>query len=211
MAAYLPLWEAALGHRDLSHHQIRSRHGMRKLILLSVAIATVFTANQSEAQMGGRLSVEPYVGYNFFGDLPESDNRLEADLAYGGRVAYQMAPQWALFGNFQRSTPELITGVAEVSQGDRDVDHWSAGVEFSYVPRGGAERMLPVLLEAGVGQARYESETSDLAVNLGLASAIQFSPQIAIRYGVNDYISNYNGGDGIVNHVTARVGAQISF
>jgi hypothetical protein len=186
---------------------------MRKLILLGAALATFVTANQSEAQMGGRLSVEPYVGYNFFGGLPEQDAKFEADLAYGGRVAYQMAPQWALFGNFQRSTPELVAevGASDLSLGERQVDHWSAGVEFSYVPRGGAEGMLPILLEAGVGQARYEGGTSDTAVNLGLASSLQFTPMIAIRYGVNDYISNYNGGDGIVNQVTARVGAEISF
>mgnify|MGYP002779279242 FL=1 len=186
---------------------------MWKLIFLSVALASVLGAKASEAQMGGRLSVEPYIGYNFFGGLPESDSKIEPDIAYGGRVAYQLAPQWALFGNFQRSTPEFVletTGVT-ASFGERNVDHWSAGVEFSYVPRGGAEGMLPILLEVGAGQARYEGGTSDTAVNLGIASSIQFTPQIAIRYGVNDYISNYNGGDGIVNQVTARVGAEISF
>ena len=110
---------------------------MRKLTisgLLLMAIAAAGTP--AAAQMGGRLSVEPYVGYGFFGDLGDTGVSLDGDLALGGRVAYRLAPQWSVFGNFQRSTPS-----------DLKVDHWSAGVEFSYVPRGGAEGMLPILLE----------------------------------------------------------------
>jgi hypothetical protein len=91
------------------------------------------------------------------------------------------------------------------------VDHWSTGIEFSYVPRGGAEGMLPILLEAGIGQARYDGMHNDLAVNLGIASALQLTPIFGIRYGVNDYISNYRNGDGIVHQIFARVGAEITF
>lgn len=173
---------------------------MKKLIYpaFALAFAVMAAPTDAEAQMGGRLSVEPYVGYGFFGSLPAGYGELEADLAYGGRVAYQLRPQWAAFGNFQRSSPSDVT-----------VDHWSAGVEFSYVPRGGAEGMLPILMEAGLGQARYPGD-SDLAVNIGLASALRLSPRLAIRYGVNDYISNYDG-EGIVNQIFVRVGAELTF
>ena len=163
-------------------------------------IITSMVVSPAEAQFDGRVSVEPYVGYGFFGDLPDTSFTLESDFALGGRVAYRITPQWSAFGNFQRSTPS-----------DVNVDHWSAGVEFSYVPRGGAEGMLPILIEAGLGQARYESGPSDLAVNLGLASALQLSPNFAIRYGANDYISNYNGGNGIVNQIFVQVGAELRF
>lgn len=179
---------------------------MRKIVmsLFLLGVASV----PAQAQLGGRISVEPYVGYGFFGDLPDSFGRLEADVAYGGRVGYRFAPQWGVFGNFQRSTPTvsgaLIGGLSEIN-----VDQWSAGVEFSYVPRGGAEGMLPILLEAGLGQTRYERGTNDLAVNIGLASALQLTPNVAIRYGANDYISNYRGGDGIVNQITVRVGVEL--
>lgn len=180
---------------------------MLKRVLFSVMVISAAAAAPAAAQvLGPRLSVEPYVGYGFFGDLPGGPE-VEAAVAYGGRAAYQFAPQWALYGNFQRANPE----VQGLLGGSRTVDHWSGGVEFSYVPRGGAEGMLPVLLEAGLGQARYEWGTSDLAVKLGLASAIQFSPNLAVRYGVEDYISNYRGREGIVNQVFARVGAELSF
>jgi hypothetical protein len=180
---------------------------MRKRIGAVAALALVLAAAPAEAQLGGRLSVEPFIGYGFFGGLPETNAELEADLAYGGRVAYALGPQWAVFGTFQRSTPE-VTGA---NGNDIDVDHWSGGVEFSYVPRGGAEGMLPILLEAGLGQARYEGGNSDLAVNLGLASALQLTSNIAVRYGVNDYISNYGENDnGIINQIFVRVGAEVS-
>lgn len=178
---------------------------MRTLIILGALVPLIGFAQPAAAQLGGRLSLEPYVGYGFFGSLPDGGGRLESDVAYGGRVGYHLSPQWSLFGNGQRSTP-MLSDVREIN-----VDHWSAGIEFSYVPRGGAEGMLPILLEVGLGQARYEGGTNDLAVNLGIASALQLSPNLAIRYGANDYISNYRNGDGIVNQIFVRVGAELRF
>jgi hypothetical protein len=166
---------------------------------LALGLALALSAGTADAQVGGRFSAEPYVAYGFFGDLP-TDPRLEADIAYGGRLGYHLSPQWGGFGNFQRSSPSGVT-----------VDHWSAGIEFSYVPRGGAEGMLPILLEAGLGQARYGGGSSDLAVNIGIASALQVTDRIALRYGANDYISNYRNGDGIVNQIFVRVGAEVVF
>jgi hypothetical protein len=179
-----------------------------KRILFSLTLLTAVAAAPALSQQaGGRITVEPFVGYGFFGDLP-SGPELEATLTYGVRGGYQLAPQWAAFGTFQRSNPEVsgLVGSREIT-----VDHWSAGIEFSYVPRGGAEGMLPILMEAGLGQARYEGGTNDLAVNIGIASALQLTPNIAIRYGANDYISNYRGGDGIVNQIFVRVGAELRF
>jgi len=165
-------------------------------------------AAPSQAQLGGNLLVEPYLAYGFFGGLPVDNIELDAGLAYGGRVGYRFADQWAAFGNFQRSNTGIVNAA---QQRDLKVDHWSAGIEFSYVPRGGAEGMLPVLIEAGVGQTRYEDGPSDFAVNLGVASAIQATRNIRLRYGVNDYISNYGDDEGIVNHIFARLGLEFSW
>lgn len=190
---------------------------MMKRLFLLFALLGAFAAPAS-AQMGGRLSVEPYAGYGFFGDLP-SGPRLEAAVGYGARLGFQLAPQWAVFANGQRSKPEargLLSGGGDRGV-DQTVDQWSGGIEFSYVPRGGAEGMLPLLLEVGVGQTRYQqsgflgSNHSDFTVNLGAASALRLSPNFAIRYGANDYISNYRGGEGIVNQVFVRVGAELTF
>lgn len=175
-------------------------------LMMVVAAAGLALPAAAEAQFGGRVSVMPYVGYGFFGDLPNSSTSLEADMALGARVGYRLAPQWGVFGSFQRSTPE-VTG----SGFDLDVDHWSVGGEFSYVPRGGAEGMLPILLEAGLGQTRYDGGSSDFAVNIGIASALRLSDAFAIRYGANDFISNYRNGDGVVNHIFVQVGAELTF
>lgn len=183
---------------------IKEIHDMKR-ILFSLALLTAVAATPALAQAGGRITVEPFAGYGFFGSLPGGPE-LEAALTYGARGGYQLAPQWAAFGTFQRSNPERAP-----SGGELTVDHWSAGVEFSYVPRGGAEGMLPILMEAGLGQARYQNDSNDLAVNIGVASALQLTPNLAIRYGANDYISNYRGGEGIVNQIFVKVGAELRF
>lgn len=178
--------------------------------LLSAALAAPAMAQAPLT----RFSVEPYVGYGFFGGLPDTDADLEADVALGARAAYQLSPQWAVFGNYQRSTPDVtgtLPGGFEIDGGEINVDHWSAGVEFAYVPRGGAEGMLPILLEAGLGQARYQGGQNDLAANLGIGSALQLSRNLAIRYGANDYISNFGEDQGIVNQVFVKAGVELSF
>jgi hypothetical protein len=180
----------------------------------AVLLAAPLAAQQSPAP---RFAVEPYVGYGFFGDLPGSTARLEPAIALGGRAAFQLAPQWAAFGNFQRAQPELrrVTAGVETGHGDVTVDQWAAGVEFSYVPRGGAVGMLPLVLEAGFGQTRYDriagSPEQDLAVKLGISSALRLSPNLAIRYGADDYISNFRGDQGVVNQFTVRIGAELAF
>lgn len=185
---------------------------MRKICMAAVIGLAVAAPVPAPAQTGGAIGIEPFIGYGFFGELPGSGPRLEEAVSYGGRAFYQMSPQFAVFGTYQRSEPEASDLLAP----ETTVDHWSGGVEFSYVPRGGAEGMLPIILEAGLGQARYELEgisstaarSSDLAVNLGISSALRFSRNFSIRYGANDYISNYEDR-GIVNHVFVRVGAEL--
>lgn len=184
----------------------------RRIAVAATVMAMVVMAPAAPAagQIAGRLGVEPYIAYGFFGELPDGGPTLEAAVAYGGRALFQLSPQFAAFGNYQRSTPEVtdpIAGGGELSRGTARVDHWSAGVEFSYIPRGGAEGMLPILLEAGLGQARYDGG-SDLAANLGIASALRFTPNLSLRYGANDYISDFDGR-GIVNQIFVRVGAEL--
>jgi hypothetical protein len=189
---------------------------MMKRGMLVAALAAAAVAGPAAAQGVGHVTLEPYVGYGFYGSLPDDVGRLEAAVAYGGRAALQVTPQFALYGNFQRSKPEVEGGVFQRSA---TVDHWSTGVEFSYVPRGGAEGMFPIILEAGLGQARYDfSEANiigsdpkfeDTAANLGLASALRLSPNFSIRYGVNDYISNFRKDLGVTNQIFVRVGAEL--
>jgi hypothetical protein len=192
---------------------------MKRTLFAGAFLALVAAAPlAAQQQPMTRFSVEPYVGYNFFGSLPGEAVRLESTVALGGRAAYQMSPQWAVFGNFQRSNPEVTvataTGAPLRVDENVQVDQWAVGAEFSYVPRGGAEGMLPIILEAGLGQTRYAWDgpaVSDFGVKLGVSSAIQLSRNLAVRYGVDDYISNYGGEHGVVNQFTARVGAELRF
>jgi hypothetical protein len=189
---------------------------MVKALMVSAVLSAAMVATPASAQFAqqaGRISLEPYVAYGFFGDLPGAGPNLDATVAYGGKVGLKLSPQFALIGNYQRSEPE----VEGLGGQKANVDHWSAGIEFDYAPRGGAEGLIPILLEAGAGQARYQeggifgTSHSDLAANIGIGSAFRFTPNFSIRYGVNDYISNYGGGDGITNQVFGRIGAELRF
>ena len=183
-----------------------------KRTLALIALLLAAAALPASAQMAGRFSVQPYVGYGFFGTLPVNGPLLKESVTYGGRASFGLSEQFGVFGNFQRSTPREGGVFGEKV----NVDHWSGGIEFSYVPRGGAQGMLPIILEAGMGQVRYGdasvfgADNTDLLANLGISSAIELSPNFAIRYGANDYISNYNGR-GLTNQVFVQVGAEISF
>jgi hypothetical protein len=192
---------------------------MMKRILAFSAVLGLAAATPVLAQTAGGISVEPHVGYGFFGTLPDGGPRIEPAVAYGGRVAYQFADQFAVFGTAQQANTtvdnKVDVGGIRLPAGTHDarVQHWSAGVEFSFVPRGGAERMLPILMEAGLGQARYRwaGETeSDFAVNLGIGSALQLSRNFSIRYGANDYISNF-AERGVANQIFVRVGGELTF
>lgn len=177
----------------------------RSILAIATFLMAGLAASPAAAQVGGRVSVMPYVGYGFLGSLPDTEVELEADVAFGARASYQLSDQFALFGNFQRTTP-TVSG----TDTDFNLDHWSVGAEFSYVPRGGAAGMLPILLEAGLGQARYENGPSDVAANIGIASVIQLNPRFGVRYGANDYISNHDG-NGVVNQVYVHAGLEVTF
>jgi hypothetical protein len=198
--------------------RMMTKRGILAMALLAMGSAAAGGATPAAAQGAGHVSIEPYVGYGFYGNLPRESGKLEAAVAYGGQASLQLTPQFALYGNYQRSKPEVEGGAFQRSA---TVDHWSTGLEFSYVPRGGAEGMFPVILQAGVGQARYDftdaniigsfPKFQDTAVNLGLASALRLSPRLGIRYGVNDYISNFRKDMGVTNQFFVNVGAELRF
>ena len=208
MAVLLP--EGGTGSIATLHTQLQMEWKMNRTLALLALLLTA-AALPASAQMGGRLSVQPYVGYGFFGTLPVNGPQLKESVAYGGRASYKLSDQFGVFGNFQRSQPEEVGTLG----GKINVDHWSSGIEFSYVPRGGAEGMLPIILEAGLGQVRYEDtglfggNNTDLVTNLGIASALELSRNFAIRYGANDYISNFNGR-GLTNQIFVQVGAEFT-
>ncbi len=186
----------------------------KRTMFAAVLMAAVAAPAAAQA---GRIGVEPYAAYGFFGTLPDGGPKLKEDVAFGARAGYQLSPRLALYGNFQRATPE----VNESGRSAR-VDHWTAGAEYAFGLRQRAEGLLPVTIEAGLGQTRYDFEDAavlplgerkrnDLTANVGLGSAFLISPNLAVRFGVNDYISNYAGDRGMVNHVFARVGAELRF
>lgn len=183
---------------------------MTRKILLAAALLAALPAAPAAAQL---LSAEPFGTYGFYGSLPETNGRLEGGWGIGARATLRFAPRLAAFGTAQRSAPRLLGrlpfGTAE--SGDRvTVDHWSAGLEYSRFRGAAGPGALPLALSAGVGQVRYEDGPTDLAASLGASAGAQLGPNFALRYGITDYVSRYDGGDGWVNQVFVRVGAELS-
>ncbi len=160
-----------------------------------------------------RLSVAPYAGYGFFGRLPEESAKLNGDWGYGARAGLRLAGRWGVYGNFQRFTPRLVGRLPlgfTVEGDDVRVEHWSAGLQYTYFPGGAGEGAAPLVLELGAGEARYEGGQSDLALNLGASNSLSFTPNLALRYGFNDFVSNFNGDQGWMNQLFVTVGVELS-
>jgi hypothetical protein len=193
---------------------------MRTISSAAAALA-VLAAVPAAAQYGRgggaertAFTVEPYAAYGFYGSLPDGGARLDAAPAFGVKGGLKLSPGFGLTATYQNSRPRVEGGSRAT------LEHYSVGVQFDYAPREGAEGIPPVSLEAGIGQVRYEgsgafglfrTEAADLAANVGIGSGIRLGRSFAITYGVNDWISNWQGDRGMVNQVFARVGAQIRF
>ena len=183
---------------------------MTRKILLAAALLAALPSAPAAAQL---LTVEPFATYGFFGSLPETSARLEGGWGFGARATLRFAPRLAAFGTAQRSAPELLGTLpfGVVVSGDRvTVDHWSAGLEYSRYRGGEGPGALPLALSAGVGQVRYEDGPTDLAASLGAAAGARLGPNFALRYGITDYVSRYDGDRGWVNQVFVRVGGELS-
>ncbi|HEX2189748.1 MAG TPA: hypothetical protein VHG51_12655 [Longimicrobiaceae bacterium] len=186
---------------------------MKKQILSGVVLLAAALAAPGPAAAQGRLAVEPSVGWGFFGTLPDTRARLEGGWAYGARAAIRPLARWGVYGHVQRSRPQLLGQLpfTGVDSGDRiTVEHWSAGLEYSYHRWETGAEALPLVLQAGIGRTSYEGGPSDAAVSLGVSGGVPFAPGVSLRYGINDYLSNYDGGAGWVNQVFARIGLELS-
>lgn len=186
---------------------------MKKKLLSGAVLLSAALAAPLPAAAQGRVAVEPSVGWGFYGTLPDTRARLEGGWAYGARAAVRPLARWGVYGHAQRSRPRLLGqlpfGTAE--SGDRvTVDHWSAGLEYSYHRWDATGEALPLVLQAGIGRASYEGGPSDPAANLGVSGGARLAPGVTLRYHLNDYVSNYDGDRGWVNQVFARVGVELS-
>lgn len=186
---------------------------MKKTIWSGAVLLSAALAAPPPAEAQGVVAVEPSVGWGFFGTLPDTRARLEGGWAYGARAAIRPLPRWGVYGHAQRSRPRLLGQLpfGSAESGDRvTVDHWSAGLEYSYHRWDARGESLPLVLQAGLGRAMYEGGPSDLAANVGISGGARLAPRVALRYSLNDYVSNYDGDRGWVNQVFARVGLELS-
>jgi hypothetical protein len=189
---------------------------MRATLVLGAALAAACVcaggAGAQETEAARRFRIAPFVTYGFYGALPDDGPELRGDVGLGVRAAVSLAPRWAVYGVFRRTTPELEEG------GRVEADHWSAGAEYTLFPGPAGEDGVPLRLEAGVGQARFRfggvgsrGSFQDLAVHVGIASELRITRALSLRYGAEDYASDFGDGEGIVHHFFAHAGGELRF
>jgi hypothetical protein len=190
-------------------------HSMTRRIAWTLAAAAglALASTDLTAQQSPAVSIEPYVGYGFYGSLPDGPN-IEGAPIYGGRLGVAVSPRWGVYGRFQTSNPDVtftsatLPGAGFQSGSSQRVSQWAAGVEYDVIPVNTAP--IPITFNLGAGQAQYEFADDDLAVNLGLSSAIQLAPALGVRLGASNFVSDYRG-NGLTHQLFLTAGAELSF
>lgn len=182
---------------------------MQKRVLLAGVLLALALPAPLAGQRVGRVHVAPFVAHGLFGNLPD-DARLRPAPAYGLRGSLHAGGGWALFGSYQRARPVVGEPGSVLGAGPRvRVDHWSVGVEHAYRPEG-KPHALPLVLETGVGQARYgASGHEDLAVVLGMGSALRLHERAALRFGATSHVTRFHGL-GSANQLFLHLGLDIA-
>lgn len=167
---------------------------MRRLsfaVLFLVAVSP-FAAAQGAA---GSVELTPTAGY-WFGDtmsegttgIFDFDVTIDEAPAYGLRLGYRFAPNWAVEVYYGESRADLVTGEDELFEGQQkigEIDLRTAeiGVEGSF----GSSRLVP-FLAGGIGAMRLDPDLSGASAdtrfvgNFGGGLKLFLSPQIALRF-----------------------------
>ncbi|MGQ9496055.1 MAG: porin family protein [Thermoanaerobaculaceae bacterium] len=165
---------------------------MKKMIVLSAGLAVSLSA---WAQTQGSVELTPTVGFwlgdtiargvtpSFFFDVTVDDAP-----AYGLRLGYRFAPNWAVDLALFRERADLVTGRRELfggreKIGEIDLTTLEVGLEGSF----GHRRVVP-FLAGGIGAThldpKFASASSDtrFTANFGGGFKIFFTPELALRF-----------------------------
>ena len=169
---------------------------MRTRLAGALAALLLGAAAEVRAQgNAGLVELTPTAGYWFGDTLSEGttgifdfDVTIDDAPAYGLRLGYRFAPNWALEGTFTQARADLVTGEDELFGGQQkvgEIDLTTAeiGVEGSF----NGSRFVP-FLAVGIGAMRLDPDLSGSSAdtrfvgNFGGGFKLFFSPQVALRF-----------------------------
>ena len=189
-----------------------TRNSVRAVAAAALAVATAAAAVPASAQEAqSTVSITPYAGYMWFGDLAEysSGGSLTNDDSwiYGGQLKVRLSPNWAIVGNgsyaktnFQN---EGVGSTTVPTSGKIGYFLMDADLELAFPALNGNSRVAP-FVQAGVGAVRYtvnpdldgfnDASQTDLAFNAGVGVEAQVG-HVGLQLMVKDYITSLDWND----------------
>lgn len=177
---------------------------MKKLALFAVVLLLPALAG---AQAVGSVELTPTVGF-WLGDTIARgvtqtfnfDVTVDDAPAYGVRLGYRFAPNWALDFALFRENADLVTGRGDLfggrsTIGDINLTTFEVGVEGSL----GHRRVVP-FLAGGIGAMHLDpnfgnaSSDTRFVANFGGGFKVFFTPELALRFDWRGH-SVHVGGD----------------
>ncbi len=221
---------------------------MKKFIVISLAstiVATPALAQETpESLLTGRqstVSVTPYAGYMFFGNLGDLDanTRLSNENSWvtGAQAKFRMNSQWSLVGNAAyartnfRAVPASGGGTGSGSNISGDIGYWlgDVGVQWQ-LPFSMRNGSISPFVQTGVGAVRYssnanspsaEGSTTNAQFNAGVGLDIESGP-LGIQLMLRDYVTSFDWNrvravddntdrSRIANNLALTAGLRINF
>jgi hypothetical protein len=205
-------------------------------MLAGSAAASFAVATPSFAQAPGSgtvLHVSPYAGIMIFGDYlsgPLGTSVSNAPAAvYGTQVGLSLSPNLSLIGNIGYAQSDIKVGIpilGGLSVGHSSMLIYDGGLEYNFGSMKSSGLPVSPFVQAGVGAIRYnidesiiQTNTTNLAGNLGVGADFQLSKGMALRFLAKDYIGKFNFQDATgfdisgptVNNYTLSAGLRFDF
>ena len=188
-----------------------TRNSVRAVAATALAIAALGARPAAAQEAQSTVSITPYAGYMWFGDLAEysSGGSLTNDDSwiYGGQLKVRLSPNWAIVGNgayartnFQNQGMGSTTVPTSGKIGYFLMD---ADLELAFPALNGNSRVAP-FVQAGVGAVRYtvnpdlggfnDASQTDLAFNAGVGVEAQVG-HVGVQIMLKDYVTSLDWGD----------------
>lgn len=183
---------------------------MRNALVRALALAVALLPVAADAQGSSPLSITPYGGYVWFGELAEipggqgltnDDNWL-----VGAQVGLRLGSAISLFGNVAHTRTDFryeAVGADVQAPVTGELGYWlyDAGLHLRLGTGGRRGGLLP-FVQAGAGAVRYTAERddfdsegrTDVQFNVGGGVDVQAGP-LALRIMLKDYITSLDWTD----------------
>jgi OmpA-OmpF porin, OOP family len=186
---------------------------MHRAALLVAAFVFLLPLSARSEIREGSVEVSPFIGYNWFQDKQNLENRP----VFGGRLGYNFTRHWGVEGTFEymkssvndKSKTNLKEGQFGSPDDDVKISFYHLDAVYHFMPDG---KFNPFIV-AGIGGAHYNPKISDhdmAAFNVGVGAKYWLTDHVAIRADLRDYMVTEIVQE-TYHNVAATVGVTFAF